>query len=84
MKKQYKMMMLAGLITIGLGGCSGSLSVSPSSSNPPSDSSPSYKEGYNDGCSTAHGTYTKESELFNTDKDYYDGWFAGRSACQYE
>jgi len=79
-----RMAVLTSLVVIGLGGCSNSLTVSPSSSNPPADSSPSYKEGYYDGCSTAHGTYTKESELFNTDKNYYDGWFAGRSACQYK
>ena len=43
--------------------------------------SPNYVQGEKDGCSTANGTYTKDSELFRNDPDYEKGWFAGRKQC---
>lgn len=43
--------------------------------------SPSYQAGEQDGCATANGTYTKDSERFKTDTDYENGWFAGRREC---
>ncbi len=43
--------------------------------------SPSFQQGEQDGCQTARGEYTKSSELFRTDPDYENGWFAGRRAC---
>jgi len=73
----------SGLLILGLGGCAGSMGgTAPSPTTPPADSDPNYQSGYQDGCTTAHGEYKKDSKLFNADKNYYDGWFAGRSACQ--
>ena len=43
--------------------------------------SPSFKQGESDGCATASGVYTKNSDSFNNDKDYADGWFYGRKNC---
>jgi len=43
--------------------------------------SPMYTSGKTDGCSTANGTYTKNSENFRNDVDYQEGWFAGRKNC---
>ena len=43
--------------------------------------SPSFREGYEAGCRTAQGEYSKSSERFNNDNEYHEGWFAGRSAC---
>lgn len=47
-----------------------------------SQKTPAFREGYEAGCKTAQGEYTKSSERFNADSEYHDGWFAGRSACQ--
>ena len=77
-----KMTVLALITVIGLSGCAGSVAGS-SNPTPPANSDPNYQAGYQDGCTTAHGEYKKDSKLFNADKNYYDGWFAGRSACQY-
>jgi hypothetical protein len=41
----------------------------------------SFKAGSNDGCTTASGSYTKNSNAFRNDKDYKDGWFYGRKKC---
>jgi hypothetical protein len=71
------------VLAFGLSGCVGSAgggAAAPAS--PPANSDPNYQAGYQDGCTTAHGEYKKDSKLFNADKNYYDGWFAGRSACQ--
>ncbi len=66
-----------------LSGCGGNSALeAPSSTTAPANSDPNFRAGYQDGCTTAHGEYTKDSKLFNADKNYYDGWFAGRSACQ--
>jgi len=40
-----------------------------------------YKQGYQDGCKTAHGDYTKNHTLFNDNLDYHEGWFTGRNRC---
>jgi hypothetical protein len=72
---------LSFAIALLLGGCAGA--VRGTGPVAPSNDDPNYRAGYRDGCATAHGEYTKESELFRNDKHYYDGWFAGRSACQY-
>jgi hypothetical protein len=69
-------------LAAGLSGCGGSMLEAPSPTTPPANSDPNFQAGYQDGCTTAHGEYTKDSKLFNADKNYYDGWFAGRSACQ--
>ena len=41
----------------------------------------SFKQGSQDGCRTSKGTYTKNSNSFNNNKDYNDGWFYGRRKC---
>jgi hypothetical protein len=43
--------------------------------------SPHYSLGEQDGCTTAKGTYTKDSALFRNDPDYEKGWFTGRQYC---
>ncbi len=40
-----------------------------------------YKRGYQDGCKTAHGNYSKSHTLFNNNLDYHEGWFTGRNKC---
>jgi hypothetical protein len=73
----------AGILALGLSGCVGSMGgATASPTTPPANSDPNFQAGYQDGCTTAHGEYKKDSKLFNADKNYYDGWFAGRSACQ--
>ncbi len=52
-----------------------------SSSIPEPIQSPSYKLGAQDGCATANGTYTKNSDSFNNDKEYQNGWYNGRKNC---
>ena len=47
-----------------------------------SQKSPLFHSGMNDGCATAKGKYTKDSNLYNNDVDYHDGWFHGRRKCQ--
>jgi hypothetical protein len=41
-----------------------------------------YKEGIEDGCTTATGDYTKVHWLFKNSKDYKNGWFLGRNRCR--
>ena len=53
-----------------------------SSSNLPINAgTPSFKAGSQDGCATAGGAYTKNSNSFQNNKDYQDGWFYGRKKC---
>ena len=59
---------------IGLSGC-GSTPVAPVIKTP------NYILGEKDGCTTAKGTYTKDSALFQNDPNYEKGWFAGRQYC---
>ncbi len=47
----------------------------------PISKSPSFMQGQQDGCETANGDYTKNSDLFQTNTDYHDGWFYGRQQC---
>lgn len=52
--------------------------------------SPSFKEGYSDGCATAGGqpanmretTDIRDKALAKTDKAYRAGWSAGYTACR--
>jgi len=74
--------LLTGVAALLLGGCAVSMPGTPEPTAAATDT-PGYRAGYQDGCATAHGEYKKNSELFQNDKNYYDGWFAGRSACQY-
>ncbi len=53
----------------------------PNSMKIPDNMSESFKKGMEDGCLTATGEYTKNSNLFNSNEDYKNGWFAGRSKC---
>lgn len=41
-----------------------------------------FHSGMNDGCSTAKGKYIKDSDLYNNDPQYKEGWFHGRRQCQ--
>jgi len=47
--------------------------------------SDSFKEGIEDGCTTAKGDYKKSHTQFNDDfnYDYKDGWFLGRNRCKH-
>ena len=40
-----------------------------------------FKTGQQEGCTTASGEYTKNSGLFNANKEYRNGWFYGRKKC---
>lgn len=40
-----------------------------------------YTQGETDGCTTAQGSYTKNSENFRNNTDYQEGWFSGRKNC---
>ena len=51
------------------------------SSAPVLPDTPSFKKGKLDGCSTATGEYTKDSDAFKGDTDYKNGWFYGRKNC---
>ena len=55
--------------------------LSACSTTAPMIKSPNYTLGEQDGCATANGTYTKNSDLFKSDPDYENGWFAGRKQC---
>lgn len=44
--------------------------------------SENFRLGVYDGCLTADGKYTKNHNAFNTNLDYYNGWFAGRRNCE--
>jgi len=43
--------------------------------------SPSFTSGSQDGCATAMGEYTKNSDAFHHDPEYNKGWFYGRKKC---
>ena len=60
-----------GTVALLLGACSSA----------PIIESPSFKLGSQDGCATAKGDYAKNSNSFNNDKDYQNGWYAGRKSC---
>jgi len=73
MKKNIsEILLLAGILFYN--GCS-----QPTAPSLPK--SETFKLGEQDGCTTAHGTYTKNSEMFKSDSDYQEGWFAGRKHC---
>jgi len=46
--------------------------------------SENFKRGISDGCATANGTYSKDHNAFNTNSEYYSGWFTGRRECEGE
>lgn len=80
MRSRGRLTILSGLLTLGLSGCMGLGEPAPTVTA--DTQSPAYQKGYSDGCATAHGEYRKESGLFRSDRNYYEGWFAGRSGCQ--
>ena len=45
--------------------------------------SSAFKDGIRDGCETSRGIYTKSHQRFNTDIEYYYGWFRGRNKCRH-
>lgn len=51
------------------------------SSKPAVPDTPSFKQGQQDGCNTALGAYTKNSDSFKMDADYKNGWHYGRKNC---
>ena len=42
-----------------------------------------FKQGIEDGCTTAKGDYEKSHWLFNNNNDYNNGWFLGRNRCKH-
>ncbi|NOR55479.1 MAG: hypothetical protein GQ531_04670 [Sulfurovum sp.] len=72
MKTTMKIVMMASVA---------SLFVGCTSAEPRLSHTPNFKAGQADGCNTAQGAYTKNSESFQTDKEYQDGWFYGRKHC---
>ena len=58
-----------------------SLLFTACTSSTPVVQSQSFKAGSNDGCATANGTYIKNSHSFSNDKEYQNGWYAGRKSC---
>jgi len=73
MKKTIYVMMVASA-SLFFTACTGS-------NLPVNAGTPSFKAGSNDGCNTASGAYTKNSNAFKNDQDYQDGWFYGRKKC---
>lgn len=72
MKKLLKLSLIAASLLL-LTACTSSAPALPDS--------PSFKQGNHDGCATAKGTYTKNSEMFRGSADYQDGWYYGRKHC---
>jgi len=87
-RQKARALMIIAVTGFFLSGCGVSTWYNPVSETPQASSvdlsqkSPAFQDGYKDGCTTAHGEYTKSSDRFNSDTEYHDGWFAGRSACQ--
>lgn len=43
---------------------------------------PAFREGYADGCASAHGAIARDDSRFITDPHYATGWRDGRSICR--
>jgi len=71
-----KLMNIALFVTVSL-----LFTACTSSTATPMVKSPSFELGEKDGCSTATGKYTKNSDAFKMDTDYKNGWFYGRKNC---
>jgi hypothetical protein len=41
-----------------------------------------FRQGYSDGCSSAHGTPLKDTQRFQGEGQYAQGWRDGFSICQ--
>ncbi|SFV54296.1 hypothetical protein MNB_SV-10-407 [hydrothermal vent metagenome] len=71
-------------IFTGMIGTVGILLLSACTGGPssvPVSHTPEFKQGQHDGCTTAGGTYVKNSKMFRSNMDYQNGWFYGRSKC---
>ena len=44
--------------------------------------SPSFKQGYSDGCSSARGSMRRDESHYRSDSDYMMGWGDGNSVCR--
>lgn len=75
MKKIIKIIFFT-IVSIAFTACTNSAPAAPVLPD-----TPSFAEGKKDGCATATGNYTKNSDAFNTDTDYKNGWFYGRKNC---
>ena len=64
---------LVATVALFFTGCTSSAPLLPDT--------PSFKQGKQDGCTTATGEYTKNSDSFKMDTDYKDGWYYGRKNC---
>lgn len=72
--KKITNVLLITTVSFMFTGCTSSSLFSP-------EKSESFKLGETDGCATATGDYTKNSDAFNMDADYKNGWFHGRKNC---
>ena len=77
----HKELIMKKIINITLIATVSLLFTACTSSTPVMVKSPSYKVGEKDGCTTATGDYTKNGDAFDIDKDYKNGWYAGRKNC---
>ncbi len=80
---------VTGIMGLMLSGCGSIQSLLPGKGEPytyqgiafGNDRSETFKQGVQDGCATAAGTYTKNHDLFRADTDYKIGWEEGRLKC---
>jgi len=72
----------AGLLAALLAGCAGAPPPKHAQVNL-SGYTPSFKQGYGDGCESAGGRARRRDESrYKTEADYMRGWNDGFSACQ--
>jgi len=83
--KQFTLM-TATMLLSSLSGCG---TPPPNPLMPPGHTA-IYAEGFNDGCSTGRvtrnpvvGWYRKDTKLFESDKQYAQGWNEGYQKCSY-
>ena len=43
---------------------------------------PAFKDGYADGCASAHGATTRSESRFKSDQQYASGWRDGLDMCK--
>jgi hypothetical protein len=78
----HKAFLLAALLlALTVGGCAGAGSVA--------NNSPTYREGFGDGCATASAQTTpggaravRDAALYGSDQDYRAGWTSGFASCR--
>ncbi len=79
-------------LVILCGGCATTSPAAPPASNPAAAPAPppvnlqgfplAYRQGFDDGCSTARGTERKDGNRMGGDGNYRVGWFDGMSQCK--